>query len=309
MLLRYAALAAGALAAVGGMLAQGGRFSPLLDMLTHFAPIYAGLAIAALLAAGLGGRPRRAALVLAMVGLGASAALLAPEYLRPAEPAAPASAPGQLKVIQFNAYKRNADIGRVADWLIAQNPDIVTLQEARHDLRDLLLRRTGWSVAGAHEHVMIFSRAKRIGMRRPPLGPTAFTYLSATFASASGPYEVITTHLDWPNGRFFQGQHADLARLTAQIPRRRMILTGDLNTTPWSFTLRRTDRALGLARRDRALWSYPARLGRWDWPLPVLPIDHIYAGPGWRVVSLTRGPNLGSDHYPLVIVLAPVAPR
>ena len=40
---------------------------------------------------------------------------------------------------------------------------------------------------------------------------------------------------------------------------------------------------------------------------PLLPIDHLYAGPGWATVSVRRGPPLGSDHYPLVVTLAPVA--
>lgn len=42
-------------------------------------------------------------------------------------------------------------------------------------------------------------------------------------------------------------------------------------------------------------------------PFPMLPIDHVYAGKGWRAVSVTRGPRLGSDHYPMVVVLAPSA--
>ena len=37
----------------------------------------------------------------------------------------------------------------------------------------------------------------------------------------------------------------------------------------------------------------------------VLPIDHVYAGPGWRTVSVQRGPKLGSDHYPVIVTLAP----
>jgi endonuclease/exonuclease/phosphatase (EEP) superfamily protein YafD len=88
-----------------------------------------------------------------------------------------------------------------------------------------------------------------------------------------------------------------------------MILTGDFNATPWSASLRRTDAALALTRRDRALPTWPARvLGR-SWPLPILPIDHVYAGPGWATVKVERGPAFGSDHYPLVVILAPVSPH
>lgn len=303
------ALAAAALSAVAGMLAQGGRISPQLDVLTHFAPADVALGVAAMAAALIARPVRRLTLLLGLVGALAGGALIAPEYLRPPPPAANGHVAGQIKLIQFNALQRNADLAKVADWLIAQDPDIVTLQEARHDLRDVLRKRTTWQVAGSREHVMIFSREPRLTMRRPPLHGGRLTYVNATYPSASGPFEVVTTHLDWPIYDTFPGQHAALARLTAQLPRERMILTGDFNTTPWSFALRRTDRLLGLRRLDRALWSFPARLGRMTWPAPVLPIDHIYAGPGWRVVRLERGPALGSDHYPLVVILAPVSPR
>jgi endonuclease/exonuclease/phosphatase (EEP) superfamily protein YafD len=88
-----------------------------------------------------------------------------------------------------------------------------------------------------------------------------------------------------------------------------MVLGGDFNSTPWSFQRRRDDQALGLIRRDRALWSWPTGEGqpRLPAPFPFLPLDHIYAGPGWATTSVRRGPRLGSDHYPIIVTLAPVA--
>ena len=72
------------------------------------------------------------------------------------------------------------------------------------------------------------------------------------------------------------------------------------------------ERVSSTAVRERLaegdVFSAARLLGR-DWPLPVLPIDHVYAGPGWATVSVERGPSIGSDHYPLVVILAPVAPR
>ncbi|WP_165843841.1 endonuclease/exonuclease/phosphatase family protein [Phenylobacterium kunshanense] len=277
------------------------------DVLSHFAPVY--------LAVGLGGgltavalrrlQTSRFILACGLIATLGAGALMAPEFRREPAQQAPASTAGQIKLIQLNAYKRNADIRRVADWLIAQDPDIVTLQEARHDLRDELMRRTDWQVAGAKEHVMIFSRARRIRMVRPPLKHGGLTYLNATYAGPTGPYEVITTHFDWPTSPTYRRQHEDLAGLTAALPRDRMIVTGDLNTTPWSRALRRTDAALGLHRVDRAIFSWPARVHGKAWPVPVLPIDHVYVGRGWRIVSIERGPSLGSDHYPLVVILTP----
>jgi endonuclease/exonuclease/phosphatase (EEP) superfamily protein YafD len=300
--------AAGAGAAV---LAHGGRWSAALDILTHFAVLYlAGGALVIVLALLLRNWGRLVAAGLGAVAVLASLLLMAPELLRGTGPAAPSDAPGQVKVIQFNTLRTNADIGPIADWLIAQRPDIVTLTEARHDLRDLLIERTGWHTAGAHGHLIIFSREPRLQMRRPALPqPTPLTFVNAAYPSASGPYELVTVHFDWPTGREQPREHAALPALLAQRPRDRMILTGDFNSSPWSFALRRTEERLGLIRRDKALATFPATRRGFLWPTPVLSIDHVYAGPGWATVKVERGPRLGSDHYPLVVTLAPVAPR
>ena len=303
---------------VGGVLAAWALIAAGLavaaiqvDVLAHFAPIWLAAGLVVMVAAiVLRWAPlRRFTIVCGAVAVAAGGFLVAPELLRAPEPATPTGTAGEIKLIQFNAYKNNTDIRRVADWLIAQDPDIVTIQEARHDLRDLLLARTGWHVAGAAEHVMIFSREERLRMARPRLKDSTLTYVNATYLGPTGPFEVVTTHLVWPTEPAFRRQHEDLARVTDALPRERMIVTGDFNTTPWSHALRRTDQALGVRRVDKALFSWPAQVAGRPWPLPVLPIDHVYVGRGWRVVSIDRGPNLGSDHYPVIVVLTPSEQR
>ncbi len=72
-------------------------------------------------------------------------------------------------------------------------------------------------------------------------------------------------------------------------------VAGDLNTTPWSREFRRLLAQSGLdgpLLRPRTL---PARLG---WA--GLPIDHVLAGGGLRVAAVEPGPDLGSDHRPVV---------
>lgn len=293
------------------ILALGGRVSPRLDVVAHFAPLYAfaALAVAAsamLLPVAL----KRTALALSAVAIMASGALIVPEYLRPAGPTASPDAPGQIKVIQINALRRNTDIRRVADWLIAQDPDVVTLGEARSDLRALLLQQTGWKTAGAHGNLIIFTRERYLRMDRPRLPPRShLTFVNATYAHPGAPFEIVTIHFAHPTHPVIGEQIAHLERVVAARPQARMVLTGDFNATPWSQEMRRLDASLGLIRRDRAVATWPAQvLGR-PWPLPFLPIDHVYAGREWATVKVERGPWLGSDHYPLIVTLAPIPPR
>ncbi len=295
-------------AAAAAWLAQGGRWVWNLDLLSHFAPAYGviglfGLAHASLLTKRL--RPVAFGASLAAI-LGAGL-LMAPEFLRPAGPTSTGTT-GTVKVIQFNMLRTNGDLNRIADWLATQDPDVVTITETRHDLRDLLVRRFGWHMAGAHGHLIIFTPRPYRVMNRPDAPKdTDFTFVNASYASESGPLEVVTTRFRWPTHPLAPRQPEGLAFVVSRLPRERMILTGDFNATPWSFQIRRLDRSLGLTRRDRAVATWPAQILGRPWPLPILPIDHVYAGPGWATVKVERGPWLGSDHYPLIVTLAPVA--
>ena len=302
------ALGVGVACATAAVLAQSGRVSPLLDVLAHLAPAYAVGGVLALAAARwLEPRRRWTAGVAGLVAVAGGLALVAPAARAP--PSSPAGPGPRLKVIQLNALRSNADIGRVADWLIAEQPDVVTINEARHDLRDLLLKRTGWATSGAHGNLIIFTPERRLRMDRPKLPGADLTFVNATYPGPAGPMEVVSAHLDWPTRPVFAGQQRDLVRVINRLPQERMILTGDFNAAPWSFSIRRLERQIRVTRRDGAIPTYPARIGPWRWPLPFLPIDHVYAGPGWATVEVRRGPYVGSDHYPVVVTLAPVSPH
>ena len=298
-------LVSATLAALGALLGLGGRASEALDLFAHFAAPYAVISAVAGLIAQIVKLPfRRAILISSAVGFVAATLLIVPELRRSTGPTA--GAPGTLKVIQFNALDTNTDIGRVATWLIAQDADVIAVSEARHDLRDLLLARAGWRTAGAHGSLMIFTRDQYLRMNRPKLAKgSKLTFVNATYNLSGAPVEVVTTHLDWPTRPAFRNQPADLQSVVTALPRHRMVLLGDFNNTPWSQQMRRLDRDLGLIRRDRAVATFPAQVMGRRWPLPFLAIDHVYAGPGWATVKVERGPWLGSDHYPLIVTLAP----
>lgn len=292
-------------AALAALLALTGARVTRLDVLAHFAPFYAALgALGGIWALATGRGPVAGAAILAVL---ASGLLMAPEFRRETGPTAPAGAPGTIKVIQINALRSNTDIARVVDWVVAQDADVVTINEARHDLRDLLIKRTGWQTAGAHGNLIIFTPQPYTRMNRPRRTPPwSLSFVNASYDGRDGPMELVTAHLGWRISDAADAQARDLAGVVARLPHERMILTGDLNATPWSAELRGLDDDLGLIRRDRAVPTWPAQVFGRPWPWPFLPLDHIYAGPDWATVKVERGPWLGSDHYPLIVTLAPV---
>jgi endonuclease/exonuclease/phosphatase (EEP) superfamily protein YafD len=308
-----------ALCAGASVAAQQGRTSLRWDVLAHFAPIWFLGALGAMLIALIAFRGLSRWLILAMglVGVVAAGSLIVPEFTRSTGPHAAADAPGQLKIIQFNVWSENDRPEATVDWIAAQHPDIAILEETTPEFRRLVEARTGWRSTCRDCEVMIYSRlpmAKGYVGGGPAVGPLAH----AVFRDDRGAFDVVGVHNGWPTDRDAtrayeqQRQEARLARVLGELPRERTIATGDFNSTPWSFARRHWDQAFGLPRRDRALFSWPAgqiTARRIKVPLPFLPIDHVYAGPGWATVSVTRGPKLGSDHYPVVAILAPAGPR
>jgi|GEM_PF-1038200 len=73
------------------------------------------------------------------------------------------------------------------------------------------------------------------------------------------------------------------------------ILAGDLNDTPWSTGMLSVE---GKLRRATGLEPTWPNVGGW---LSVLPIDHVLVTSGWRRLSASVGPDLGSDHRPVVV--------
>jgi endonuclease/exonuclease/phosphatase (EEP) superfamily protein YafD len=300
--------------AAAALAGQGGRVSPLLDVLNHFAPIYLlvgvlGLTTALLLR--IWSRPARMAIALAAsVAIIASCTLILPEYLANERPAARAAGPSDLKIVEFNAWAGNRMPDAVVAWIRREDPDIVVLIEGGRIPEEL--ERIGYHRRCRGCSATFVSRLPSIDSNAPgrrgiidhPPVPTA------TFADLDGAFTVIAVHRKWPRDtEFNETQRLQLKVLVERYGHDRTIVVGDFNSTPWSFALRGEDKDLGLLRRTRAVFSWPAeRVSHNHLPsiAPYLPIDHVYAGRSWRTVSVRRGPRLGSDHYPIIVELARV---
>lgn len=303
--LRGVVLPLGALSAAAAIAAQGGRFSDHLDVLTHLAPLYLVGGVVTLTAAIFAHRRRLPALLGAAAVL-ASFALIAPELVRPQSPLLASDAPGQIKLIQFNAARDSQGLEKRLAWLASEDPDILVVEDSRAVFQTAVTQRLGRQMAcGKTCEVAIFTRTPAARIEAPRrgrkgLGP-AITI--AHLAGPRGEFPVVGVHFVWPTDVHGHAENgARLLELMTTQRHEQMILVGDFNSTPWSFSRRRDDAALGLERRTRALATYPAN---GPFGLALLPIDHVYAGPEWGTVSIRRGPRLGSDHYPVVAVLAP----
>jgi endonuclease/exonuclease/phosphatase (EEP) superfamily protein YafD len=315
-LVRLAAFLLAAGAASLAVLAAFGFASRWLDVLTHFAPFLVLMALAAIglrLATGIDGA--RLTVLVSLAAIALSAVVVAPELIALARPSDVPAGGERLKLVQMNLWYLNPDPEGTARWIAAEDPDVVVLEEVNGRaarVPALLREQYPYQTSCAPPwpcSTMILSkrRPSAFGGLQAPVSPLRLAGVWVTFGEGEGAFTVAGVHYAWPipPGRL-QSQMARLADALKRFDRRGLILAGDMNATPWSYTLRAQDRALGLERRTRALFSWPAApMTRWRVtpPLPFLPIDHVYAGSDWATVSVRRGPAVGSDHYPVIVQL------
>ncbi len=91
-----------------------------------------------------------------------------------------------------------------------------------------------------------------------------------------------------------------------------VVMVGDFNTTMWSAYYKRFLQNTGLrnARQGFGIlstWPTKEKFSSYQPPLPLLlsmllsiPIDHCLVSPEVKVVNIRTGPNVGSEHLPLI---------
>jgi endonuclease/exonuclease/phosphatase (EEP) superfamily protein YafD len=247
------------------------------------------------------------AATLAAAGLIANGVLLWPLFAGPR----PATDPNRpvLRVLSFNVLYDNPNESGVIEFVRISNADVVILIEVNarwmraieslHDIyphRHVRPREGPWGMALLSRQPWTSLRADTFGTRQPAA-------LVATFTSPAGPFLFVGAHPTTPiNADGARGRDAFLAQLASHIGQNDTpeIVAGDLNATRWSAAFQRLFTSAGL--RDSAGgrgWQPTWKTGS----IFQIPIDHVLVSSHWTVTDRRIGPNLGSDHRPLVVDL------
>ncbi|MBU1815781.1 MAG: endonuclease/exonuclease/phosphatase family protein [Gammaproteobacteria bacterium] len=226
-----------------------------------------------------------------------------------AEPVASARV---LTVGTANLNLATTDFAPLVLWLAsADAPDVVMLQEFTGRAQSALASHP--EVAARYPHRLQVPQPDPFGLavlsRHPltnlqtlqPQNEHDTLRLRATLAWQGTAVHLSALHPMPPlNAAYAQARDRALVQEALHIQQTGGlgVMAGDLNITPWTRGLFAIDahmrRANGLAP------SWPNAWGGWS----VLPLDHVLASPGWQVVGSHAGPDLGSDHRPVVVQLA-----
>ena len=233
--------------------------------------------------------------------------LIAPSYIAPAK--AETLPEQRLRVVYANVNGANREHQRVLDLLRSEQADIVVIAELRAPLLDALqpLRDEGYPTFITHprrDNYGIALLAKREldggvetlgGVETPP---------AIVARDPAAKLTVIGLHPPPPMNGALSAERD--RQLDAVIERVRsidgnVVLLGDLNMTPWAPKFGELLGAGLLDSREGfgVQTSWPA-----SWPAPLrIPIDHCLVSPEVVVTQRRIGPEIGSDHRPIVVDL------
>jgi endonuclease/exonuclease/phosphatase (EEP) superfamily protein YafD len=113
-------------------------------------------------------------------------------------------------------------------------------------------------------------------------------------------FEVVAAHALVPVGVGHQLTFDRLAHHLADHPE--AVLIGDLNASPWSREYSSLLRQAEMRDARRGQWPH-ATWHSAGWAPVRLPIDHALTRGRVEVLDFQLGPDIGSDHRPLVVDL------
>jgi endonuclease/exonuclease/phosphatase (EEP) superfamily protein YafD len=276
-----------------------------LDLFNHFQVQYAGF-IAMVVITLLGLKSFRLAAI-AAVFLVVPVVRLAPSFV--GGTAKPTGTP--LRIATFNVFTANTRYDDAVKWIRETAPDVIFLPEVdpvwANALRPLL---------DSHPHAIdhpvegnfgfaFYSKLPILSREIIPCGRLEIPLLKARLRGPAGEFVFFGAHPVPPTTEFWSSERDEFLQvMAAEVSKEPLpvIVAGDLNATRWSRGMKPLWEA-GLI--DSSLGHGVGSTWMRGSLLFAVPIDHVlFRAPGAICPKRWIGPELGSDHRPVVAEIA-----
>jgi len=214
-------------------------------------------------------------------------------------------------IMTFNAWEQAKTMDKLIAFLRTEQPDFVVLQEITvKDWRALKALQSLYPYNAYCDDwlcgVALLSKHKWSSIQSKNFGPHNLPLIQASFPDALQGLKLFATHSARPHWKYStqREQFEHLANYLKEKNHVPTVLAGDLNTTIFSTLLKDFSSISGLKPAGTLTNTWPQRLrqmGYMKLPFLQLGIDHFLANPGLHILDKRRGPDLGSDHRPLLL--------
>ena len=241
-----------------------------------------------------------------------------------------------LKVITFNMWRFNPDVPRVEEWLRQQQADVVFMQEitkeyAADEVQRLIEVYPYQAVQDWGGGNLILSRYPILEWKTYPSQDNGgFLLIRAVISYQDQEIALYSAHLSRPskdtsieNVRYIPNfvktvlgyddtaRNAEIRTLLSILDTETgpYLVAGDFNMSDQCMIYWDIRAKLGDAFREAGIgvgasWPAGGANGRPAFVPPVVRIDYIWHSSAFRAITAEVGPQLGSDHYPVVSQLS-----
>jgi endonuclease/exonuclease/phosphatase (EEP) superfamily protein YafD len=225
----------------------------------------------------------------------------------------PVSSADSLKILHFNVLYLNHNKGALIHFIEKENPDLISLQEYndwwQYELTgDKVFKDYPYHYLAPLSQDVVFSKRPLINAHQEQIAGSlslADIGIVTQIKIDNQPVTFLFAHIPIPIFPALydrQVQHFEFwAKKWGQYSGN-FVLIGDMNTTPWTMEFRKFinrthlhDSQLGFGLQP----SFPAYNA-----LMRIPIDHCFTSKNIVVKDRHLGPDLGSDHLPVLFRLA-----
>lgn len=223
-----------------------------------------------------------------------------------------------IKLVQFNVCAPAKNYDPMSQFLLAENPDIVVMEECSERCIANLQKN---HVLDHYPHIFRKEpvRHRLVVLSKYPMTvrplpilyhDPALGWLTLTIGKRS--FDLWAMHSTRPSSgaltTMVQIRQFDQLATRIQQQHQPMLLVGDLNISPWNQSFQFLLEKSGLQNSMNGFGfqpsfpTFPAHL-KWLPVMPLVPIDHILTSRDFSVTSRQLGPKLQSDHLPVVVRL------